>query len=376
MSLVSVIVVSHNSSAYLSTCLASVEAQHGRESEIIVVDNASTDTTRALVREHFPRVRLLENAQNRGFATAVNQGLDRAKGRYVLLLNPDAMLLPSSVTTLVNFLETTPDAAAAGPRQWLSSEMTWQWSIVPRPPTWRLLLGNCLVFRRFGIAEQLLTEHWALNRTIWRRDQPCRVPFLSGACLLLRKRALDLVGGLDEGYFLFGEDIDLSVRLRSYGLLLFAVPQAATVHRGFHSVEMVPQEGRHHLTMSTARYLRLHESLLTRVIWSLVAPKRIRHTRYHRSEVLMEDCTTRPQAEITQETQRSWVEIGLEPLFLYVAAAEIDPSTLVLPPQLVEIARHQTLHVRAAPVDTNGQLGVFSPPRTLGTAECGKGAGP
>ena len=88
MSEVSVIIVTHNSAAYLPNCLASVTTEQGNEFEVIVVDNASTDLTRTLVRDRFPSVLLLENKRNRGFAAGVNQALRQAKGRFILLLNP------------------------------------------------------------------------------------------------------------------------------------------------------------------------------------------------------------------------------------------------------------------------------------------------
>jgi GT2 family glycosyltransferase len=134
MARVSVITVSYNSQPYLKACLASIVAQREVTTDIIVVDNASTDDSAALVTARFPTIRLITNRDNLGFATAANQGVALATGEYVLLLNPDATLLPGTLAQLLRFLETRPQVAAVGPRQWLDADRTWQWSIVPHPP--------------------------------------------------------------------------------------------------------------------------------------------------------------------------------------------------------------------------------------------------
>ena len=132
---IDVIVVSYNSRSRLTSCLSSIENQGEVSTSIVVIDNASTDDGVALVEAQFPNVQLFENADNRGFAAAVNQGLAATTAPFVLLLNPDAALLPSTLAQLVHHLQSQPDVAAVGLRQWLNADRVWQWGIVPRPRT-------------------------------------------------------------------------------------------------------------------------------------------------------------------------------------------------------------------------------------------------
>lgn len=361
---VSVLVVSYQSEEYLPECLASVARQKDIATETIVVDNASTDGTTELVTNRFPGVRLVKNRQNRGFATAINQGLALTKGEYVLLLNPDARLCPGALGLLVDFLEANPGAAASGPRQWLAEDRNWQWSVVPRPPHWRLILAGRKSLKRFGFARRRLARYWALNQAIWRGEQPQAAPYLSGACMLLRRGPLEAVGGLDEAFFLFFEDVDLCERLRAAGWSLFVVPAAGVVHRAMGSVGAVGDSGQAHLLSSGSLYLARHGDPLTRMLWSVLLKRRSMHHARQLGPAEAPEITPRSISwQPIPGAAAYWIEVSLEPTFLYVAASEVSQPACQLPEGLLAIVPEGRMFWRVAQVDPEGRLGSLLPTR-------------
>lgn len=224
---VSVIIVSYNVYPFLDNCLRSVrQALRNIPGEIIVVDNASVDRTPQLLREHFPDVRVIANADNKGFAAANNQGLRIATGEYVLLLNPDTVVNEDTISTCIRFMDDHPVAGAAGVRMLdgsgqflpeskrglptlLSSfmKMTGLYKIFPASPVWnRYYQGH-------------IGEH-----------ETAPVEVLSGAFMFIRHAVLKETGLLDEDFFMYGEDIDLSYRITKAGYLLYYVPATSIIH--------------------------------------------------------------------------------------------------------------------------------------------------
>ena len=369
---VTAVVVTHNSADCVEACVRSLAAQ-AASVEVVVVDNASADDTAQRVRASDWRARglsltFITNRDNRGFAAAANQGAARGQGDYVLLLNPDAALQPGALASLVAFLEAHPQAGAAGPRQYLDAPGGWQWSIVPAPPDWRLLLAaRAPALADRGRTAGRLAAAWSLNRRIWREDAPQSVPHLSGAGLLVRRAAWEAVGGLDEGFFLFYEDLDLCDRLRAAGWALYAAPQAAMVHRGLHSVRHSPGSGQRYLAQSGQRYLARHGDPLTRALWALVQARRTRRTRREQpppqtmngSEQAAEVVLTWP---VAPGAMGYWVELARDRTFMYTAAAHLGSPPCTLPPDLAAIAGGGFAW-RVASVDAEGQLGMFAEPR-------------
>lgn len=233
MSDLSVIIVNWNTRELLAQCLHSVYNTAGDLSlEVFVVDNASTDGSAAMVRERFPQVRLIENAENVGFARANNQAIRLATGRYVLLLNSDTRALSGALSSLVDFMDAHPQAGAAGARL-LNANGTLQPSchrmLTPWREFWRLLY----------------LEH--MHRTVtypmgsWDVRSPRAVEVIKGACLMVRHAALVQVGLLDESYFMYTEEVDLCYRLRRAGWLLYWVPLAQVIHYGEASSRQVAE---------------------------------------------------------------------------------------------------------------------------------------
>ncbi len=335
--------------------------------DIIVVDNASTDGSAALVATRFPTVQLTINPDNRGFAIAVNQGLALATGEFVLLLNPDATLLPGALAQLLKFLETHPQVAAVGPRQWLDADCTWQWSVVPHPPHWHTILPSLPGLRRLGLARRQLAAHWALNRAIWSDEQAQITPYLSGACLLLRRKALQAVGGLDERYFLFFEDVDLCTRLRASGWRLYAAPSAGVVHSVQASARTLADAGQGHLLASASLYLARFGDPLTRALWTLL---RLHRTRRSRQLVRARGQSGPPEASVstlrlppTPGATAYWVELAPDPTFLHAVATQVKQPVCTLPAGLLALTQGGRFFWRVAAVDATGQTGSFSRPR-------------
>jgi len=231
----SIIIINWNTRELLAQCLQSIAAElppapsppltpsPSLPIEVFVVDNASTDGSAALVRERFPWVRLIENAENVGFARANNQALREAAGRYAVLLNSDTEVLPGALQILVDFMDAHPQAGACGPLL-LNADGSLQPSCHPILTAgrefWRLLflegLWPCATYPQHR----------------WDRETPRQVEVIKGACLLLRQEALAQVGLLDEQYFMYTEEMDLCYRLLQAGWDLYWVPQAQVTHFG------------------------------------------------------------------------------------------------------------------------------------------------
>ncbi len=228
----SIIIVNWNTAAMLSDCLRSLKSvSGGLATEVIVVDNGSIDGSADLVRRDFPHVRLIANETNVGFARANNQGMGARTGRYIALLNSDTVVREGAMATLVRFLDAHPRAGAAGPRL-LNADGSLQPSchpvLTPGREFWRLLLLDRLFPR----------ATYPMGR--WP-EEPREVEVIKGACLVVRKAALDGVGLLDERYFMYSEEMDLCVRIARAGWGLYWVPAASVVHFGGASTQQAAE---------------------------------------------------------------------------------------------------------------------------------------
>jgi GT2 family glycosyltransferase len=255
----SIVVVSWNTRDLLAQCLASVLAdgrdarrsQDGRNptAEVIVVDNQSSDGSAAMVRQRFPRARLIENTQNVGFARANNQVFPLCSGRYVLLLNPDTDVHPGALSELVRFMDAHPRAGGAGARL-VNADGTLQPSCHPAPTLAREL------WRLFHLDALMPLARYRMER--WDVEAPRQVDVTQGACLILRRAALDNVGVLDEDYFIYSEEVDLCYRLRHQGWRIWWVPRAIVTHYGGQSTRQVAREMFLRLYQGKVLYFRKH----------------------------------------------------------------------------------------------------------------------
>ena len=260
--MISIIIVSWNIAQLLENCLRSILANPPLSSlEIWVVDNASTDGSPRMVREKFPQVHLIENHENVGFARANNQALQQSTGQYHLLLNPDTLVCAGALQALADFLDKHPETGAAGPRI-LNPDSSLQISSHPRPTLTREL------WHLFHLDAVL--PYAAYPKAKWQTNQPQEVDILMGACLLVRKDVLDQVGILDEGYFIYSEEVDLCYRIQRAGWSLYWVPQAEVVHFGGQSTQQVPTEMFLNLYHSKIKYFRKHHGWSAAQIYKLI----------------------------------------------------------------------------------------------------------
>jgi hypothetical protein len=218
---ISIIIVNWNTKDLLRNCLNSInETLQNITFEIIVVDNASLDGSVAMLREEFPQVAIIENTTNRGFGAANNQAFGIMKGRYALLLNTDTVLKEHAVYELFSFVEAHPDAATAC-GQLLNADGSKQNSIASFPTLWTLFLNTSLL-------EYLLPKSYPSKRYDYKG--PIEVDSGIGACLLVRKQAIDEVGMFDERYFFFFEETDWALQMKTAGWKIYHVPSALIYH--------------------------------------------------------------------------------------------------------------------------------------------------
>ncbi|MBC8447648.1 MAG: glycosyltransferase family 2 protein [Chloroflexi bacterium] len=224
----SVIIVNYNTASLLRACLSALRQHPLRRGsmDVWVVDNGSQDDSAAMVGEQFPEVHLLANEVNRGFAAANNQAIRLSQGRYVLLLNPDTEVFPGTLDEMLRFMDEHPQAGVVG-AQLLNPDGSVQTSCRAFPTLWAVFLrgsGLSRFFPRSRALRQYLMEDGDHGQTQ-------EVDWLLGACLWMRRRTLDEVGWLDEGFFLYYEDIDWCYRARQAGWQIYYLPSARILHR-------------------------------------------------------------------------------------------------------------------------------------------------
>jgi N-acetylglucosaminyl-diphospho-decaprenol L-rhamnosyltransferase len=268
-----VVIVSWNVRDLLRRCLQSIEAEakqaiDGLALETIVVDNASTDGSVEMVRAEFPLVRLVTNDENRGFTVANNQGLALGRGRYLLLLNPDTEVTGGALATMVRTMDGRPQVGALGPQL--------------RYPDGSLQSSR----RRFptfatALVESTVVQEWWGDNRILRRyymadtpdDTVQAVDWVVGACLLVRRQTYEQVGGLDEGFFMYSEEMDWCRRIKDAGWFIVYLPTAMVIHHEGRSSEQVIPARHIHFQSSKVRYFRKHHGTFQAGVlrWFLLA---------------------------------------------------------------------------------------------------------
>ncbi len=226
---VSICIVTLQARDYLRDCLNSLNidcSQYSRE--IIVVDNRSEDGTVEMLRRDFQSVMVIENDGNEGFVRPMNQAIRSAQGRFLLLLNPDTLIPPGSVDTLINFMEEHPEAGICGPKV-LNEDGTLQKPCRRGEPTPMAVISY---FTRLDglFPHQKLFGGYLLGYL--DEDEINQVDGVSGSCMLIRREVVDKIGYLDERFFAYQEDADFCHRTRQAGWKVYYVPTAKITHFG------------------------------------------------------------------------------------------------------------------------------------------------
>ncbi len=264
---VSIVVVNWNTRDILRDCLHSIENETRTSHEIIVVDNASNDASASMVAKEFPDVALVVNDTNRGFAAANNQGIPNAKGRYVLLLNPDTIILDGAIDRMIEWCDARTDVGCAG-CQVMETETKIQQTCFSDPSPMNTFLIETGLHRLFP--RSTFFGHPAYSW--WDRRSEKDVDVVSGMFMLIPRSVLDTVGLLDEAFFVYAEEADLCRRIRRAGFRCVFAPVARIVHLdgGSKSTSQISQQMHVQLQKSLLLYIKKHHGVagvaLTRTI--------------------------------------------------------------------------------------------------------------
>ncbi len=260
----SIVILSWNVRDLLRQCLESVAS--GRPlstnhppltTEIIVVDNASSDGSVEMVHTEFPEVRLIANQTNRGYTGGNNDGIAVAVGRYVMILNPDTRVLADALAAMAAYADARPDVGVVGP-QLLNPDGSVQSSRRRFPTlttglfesTWLQPLAPRDVLRRYYMLDQ-------------PDDAIQEVDWLFGACFLVRREVIQQVGALDEDFFMYSEEMDWCRRIQQAGWKVVYLPTAQVIHYGGKSSDQVAAQRHIYFQTSKVRYFRKHHGVLT-----------------------------------------------------------------------------------------------------------------
>ncbi len=228
----SISIVSYNTRELLRNCLKSIfETTKGIEFEVIIVDNNSRDGSQEMVAKEFPQVKLIANDSNRGFAGANNQAIKESKGRHILLLNSDTIVLEDTLEICCSFMDEHLEIGLLGCKL-LNPDGTLQHSCRGFPSFLTLFFESTFldqIFPRHGVIGRYQMRYWDHDE-IREVDQPM------GAFMMVRREAIEEVGYMDEGYFMFFEEVDWCYRIKDKGWKIVFIPQAEIIHYGGQSI--------------------------------------------------------------------------------------------------------------------------------------------
>jgi GT2 family glycosyltransferase len=259
---ISVCIVNWNTRELLRECLRSVLDQAADLAvEILVVDNASRDGSQDMVRQTFPGVTLIANRENRGFGAANNQAAEVARGRIVLFLNSDTVVLPGTLRELMCYLDQHPQVGALGCRLLNGDGSTqrscWRGFLTLRAA----VVDACYLWQLIPRSDFVRGSEVAADQT----NGPIAVDHLLGACLAVPRRVLQQVGAFDTRFFMYLEETDLCYRIKQAGYAIHYLPSAAIVHFGGQSTKQLP-EMRRMLYQSQFMFLRKHGATLPYIV--------------------------------------------------------------------------------------------------------------
>ena len=263
---VSVVIVTWNTRDLLLQALHSLYAETTSVTfEVVVVDNASEDGTSAAVNRLYPNVRLIELPTNSGFTGGNNIGFDVARGRHVLLLNSDTVVLPTTVEPLVRFLDEHPRAGTAGARH-LNADGSLQRSMDDVPK----LLPDALYYTELYRVPAI--RRWLSQRCAWWSDHDVEreAGWVNGACMMVRRDVITEIGGLDERLFIYGEELDWCYRMKEVGWTVHFVPTAEVIHLGGQAMDSAADRRAQLLMKGQLHFHREHSTPRTAAAFTAI----------------------------------------------------------------------------------------------------------
>lgn len=225
----SICIVTYKARDWLKQCLESLGKNTQLSPiEVVVVDNGSNDGVRQMLVENFPDVQLIENEHNEGYTRPMNQSLKKASGRYLMQLNPDTVILPDSVDSLIRFMEQNPVVGICGPKV-LNKDGSFQKQCRRGEPRPLAVLSYFLGLARFFPNVKQFGEYLLEYED---EDAVIEVDALSGSCMLIRRNVIDQIGYLDEQFYAYQEDTDICRRARLAGWKVYYYPESQIIHYG------------------------------------------------------------------------------------------------------------------------------------------------
>lgn len=254
---ISIVIVSYHVRDLLRACLASVFAQEIPGTEVIVIDNASSDGTLQMIREEFPQVKLIANEKNAGFSAANNQGMQLAKGDFIFLLNPDTELRQGALQAMLDFAAREKELFLLGPRLY-NSDGSLQVSAWKSPGVWNTVSEALFLHRLLKVSEYPQEQF----------EKTFSPGMLSGAALFFPKALFEKIGGLDPELF-WMEDADFSYRAAEAGAKLVYFPAAEVIHHSGQSSKKNQKVVIANQLLSKLKYYRKHQSFFAFLIGAL-----------------------------------------------------------------------------------------------------------
>lgn len=250
----SIAIASWNTKDLLDQCLRSIyDTTSGIDFEIIVVDNDSADGSPDMVAERYPKIKLVRNRMNMGFAAACNTAFKYSEGRYLLLLNTDTIVLENTLKKMVSFMDAHKDAGITGCRL-LNADGSLQRSCSCFPSVKTELFDSLYLSKLFPNNKTFA----CYSMTYWNFDQTMEVDFAGGSCLIVRREAIEEVGLMDEGYFMYTEEADWCYRMWMNDWKVFFYADASIIHLGGQSSKKYGNNILLHLYASRNRFIRKH----------------------------------------------------------------------------------------------------------------------
>jgi GT2 family glycosyltransferase len=255
------IIVSWNAKEYLDECLQSIEKNAPPFTfETIVVDNASTDGAPELVEKKYPQVHLIRNAENLGFAKANNIAIEQSKGKYICLINSDAVVLKDCLDLMCRYMDDHPEIGVLGPKV-LNRDGSLQPTCREFPTFWKNIC-HAMSLNKLFPKSSFFSGYTMMN---WAHDTVLEVDFLSGCFMMVRKSAIEQVGPLDDNFFFYGEDKDWCKRFWKAGWKVVYFPHAEAIHYLYGSSDKDPVKLYIQQTKANLQYYSKHCNFISKM---------------------------------------------------------------------------------------------------------------